>query len=241
MQSKASTAQATKMGNNLTGAEDVHHQEPLAVCPSAFPVRKADWKNMESICTNPVIQKPHEENLNSLTVSVCLCCPRTAWLWLWPGVTFLPYHHFACRALVCEMPLHVEQSSLTYISSPKNNTPSTKGCVIEHLNTLKSALKSCGKCKNIFFSFWCYFCVCVCVCEKTLHLYGWLLATFKVITSTFLPLVDHRVPKLSLFILADVMVRLGTDLQAASNFYCFLNQKQLKHEKTLDKRQLCSV
>lgn len=177
MQSKASTAQATKMGNNLTGAEDVHHQEPLAVCPSPFPVRKADWKNMESICTNPVIQKPHKESLNSLTVLVCLCCPRTAWLWLWPGVTFLPYHHFACRALVCEMPLHVEQSSLTYISSPKNNTPSTKGCVIEHLNTLKSALKSCGKCKNIFFFFlMLLLCVCVCVWEDSPPL--WLASCY---------------------------------------------------------------
>lgn len=158
MQSKTSTAQATKMADNLMGAEDVHHQEPLSVCPSPFPVMKAEWKNMESICTNPVIHKPQKENLNSLTLG-CLCCPRTAWLWRWPGVTFLPDHHFACRALVCEMPLHVKQSSLTYISSPKNNTPSTKDCVIEHLNTLKSVLKSCGKFKIFFLSDATFFCV----------------------------------------------------------------------------------
>lgn len=106
---------------------------------------------------------------------VWLGWPRTVWLQPWPGVTFLSNRHFACIGLVCEMSLHVRLSSLTYISSPKNNTPRTKGCVNEHLNTLKSALESHGKFRNFFpscipFSY-----------EKALFLYGQISCYLQIL------------------------------------------------------------
>lgn len=61
--------------------------------------------------------------------------------------------------------------------------------------------------------------------NKALFLYGGFLVTFKC---SYLPLTGHHIPKLSPFVLTDVMVRLGTDLQTAFNFNCFLNQEQLK-------------
>lgn len=82
-----------------------------------------------------------------------LGCPMTVWLWLWPGVTFLTNHHFACIGLVCAMSLHVKQSSLTYISSPKDNTPCTKGCVTEHLNTLKKCSQIRWEIQDFFVLF----------------------------------------------------------------------------------------
>lgn len=64
-----------------------------------------------------------------------LGCPRTAGLLLCPGVTFQTNQHFACTGLVYETSLHVQQSSLTSISSSENNTPYARGCVAEHLKT----------------------------------------------------------------------------------------------------------
>lgn len=107
----------------------------LCFCP-AYQCRKqmsreGRVKELAGVCMNPVLQIPQKENLNGsgrLTGLPWDC------LQLWPGVTFLTNYHFACTRLVCEMALHIKQSSLTYISSPKNNTPWTKGCVTEHLN-----------------------------------------------------------------------------------------------------------
>lgn len=82
--------------------------------------------------------------------------PEWEWwaVWVALGMTGcgLTNHHFACTGLVCEMFLHIKQSSFTYICSPDNNTPCTKGCLTEHVNTWKSALKSYGKFRIFFLS-----------------------------------------------------------------------------------------
>lgn len=167
--------------------------------------RKQLWKNMDGVFMNPVIQKPQKENLNGsgrLTglPQDCLAA-AVAWSYL-----------CLCRTCLWNVSAHkAELSHLHFFPKEEYSL---------HQRLRNWTFEHRKKSSQVMWKIWDFFPFWYSIFQGK----GSLLER-----GSSLPLTDRHIRKLSPFVLTEVMVRLGTDLQTAFSFNCFLNQEQLKH------------